>query len=108
MAMPDPRRSVAAREHEVRRIDHSAFFDVARAEARVPRLAGQRGVVRQQIVTLDEARVGRHAVAFGEQKHVARNEILDGTSCSTPPRRTVMRWGSMLRSACIARSARIA
>ena len=30
------------------------------------------------------------------------------TSVSTPPRRTVMRWGSMLRSACMARSARIA
>jgi hypothetical protein len=68
----------APREHQVRRVGHAARVDAVRGEAGVPRLAGQRRVVRQQVVALHQARVGRHAISLGEQQHVARDELLDG------------------------------
>jgi hypothetical protein len=72
---PDDR---AAREGEVRAVDHAPAIDALDAQAHVARLPRERGVVREQIVALDDPRVRGDPIPFDEAHDVTGNELLDG------------------------------
>ena len=69
-----PAQHRAAREHQIRAVDEAPLVHALRPHADVPGLAGERGVVRQQIVALAHARIGRDAISFRQEEHVAGHQ----------------------------------
>ena len=65
----------ATGEQDVRTLDQTPFGRRG-AERLRARLASQRSIVDEQILALDQTRVGGDAIALPDQQHVARHQLL--------------------------------